>query len=249
MKNLSKVSLIIGLMIPALTQAAEVKVAVAANFKKPLEEIAKAFQAETGNTLAISAGATGQLYTQIKNGAPFEVFISADSKTPKKLVDENVGIQGTSFTYAKGQLVLWSADEKKVDKQGAVLTKGDFTHIAIANPKTAPYGAAAVEVIDKLGLTKSLASKMVEGESIAQTKQFIDSGSAEIGFVALSQVYKDGKVTKGSAWMIPATYYKPILQDVVLLKNGEKDDAAKSLLKFLKGDKAKVIIKNFGYQI
>lgn len=244
---LTKISLCMAMMAPVMVHADEVKVAVAANFQKPLEDIAASFKADTGDSLVISAGATGQLFAQIQNGAPFEVMISADSKTPKKLVKAELALADTQFTYAKGQLVLWSGDKAKVDASGAVLKKGDFTHLAIANPKTAPYGAAATEVIEKLGLTSTVSTKLVQGENITQAKQFVDSGNAEVGFVALSQVYKDGKITAGSAWVVPAELYSPITQDAVLLKKGEDNPAATALLKYLKGDKAKAIMHKYGY--
>ncbi|MDD2342763.1 MAG: molybdate ABC transporter substrate-binding protein [Tolumonas sp.] len=235
------------LLTPCLSFADEVKVAVAANFAQPLEEIAKAFQKDTGNTLLISSGATGKLFTQIQNGAPFEVMISADSKTPKKLVKAELALADTQFTYAKGKLVLWSADANTVDSKGDVLKTGKYTHLAVGNPKTAPYGTAAYEALDKLGLTASLSSKLVQGENINQVKQFVDTGNAELGFVATSQVYKDGKLIKGSAWEVPTSLYSPLTQDAVLLKKGEDNPAAVALLNYLKGDKAKTIIHSYGY--
>ncbi len=245
----SMIAAVCAVVFPVLTHAAEVKVAVAANFQKPLEEIAQSFKADTGNSISISAGATGQLFTQIQNGAPFEVMISADSKTPKKLVEGGFAVADSQFTYANGQLVLWSMDEKKVDAAGDVLKTGVFNHIAVANPKSAPYGAAAVEVIDKLGLKDALKTKLVEGQNITQTKQFVDTGNAELGFVALSQIYKGGKVTSGSAWIIPTTLYSPITQDAVLLNTGKDNPVAVELMKYLKGEKAQAIMKNFGYQV
>lgn len=235
------------LLTPCLSFADEVKVAVAANFAQPLEDIGKAFQKDTGNTLLISSGATGKLFTQIQNGAPFEVMISADSKTPKKLVKAELALADTQFTYAKGKLVLWSADANTVDSKGEVLKTGKYTHLAVGNPKTAPYGTAAYEALDKLGLTASLSAKLVQGENINQVKQFVDTGNAELGFVATSQVYKDGKLIKGSAWEVPTSLYSPLTQDAVLLKKGEDNPAAVALLNYLKGDKAKAIIHSYGY--
>ncbi|WP_024872955.1 molybdate ABC transporter substrate-binding protein [Tolumonas lignilytica] len=234
-------------LLPSLSMADEVKVAVAANFQQPLEEIAKSFKQDTGNTLLISAGSTGKLFTQIQNGAPFEVMISADSKTPKKLVKSELALADTQFTYAKGQLVLWSADSTKVDAAGAVLKSASYSHLAVGNPKTAPYGAAAFEALDKLGLTSTVSAKLVQGENIMQVQQFVESGNAELGFVALSQVYKDGKITKGSAWIVPASLYSPLTQDAVLLKKGEDNPAATALLNYLKGNKAKSIMHSYGY--
>lgn len=231
----------------SVAQADEVVVAVAANFLAPLQEIGAEFTKETQHTAVITAGATGQLFTQIQNGAPFEVMVSADRKTPKKLVEAKLAQANSQFTYARGKLVLWSADPTLVDGQGAVLKTGHFNHLAIANPKTAPYGQAAMETLAKLGLTAALQPKLVQGENIAQTKLFVDSGSAELGFVALSQVYKEGKLSKGSAWEVPLDQYAPIYQDAVLLNKGASNPAAIALLDYLKSDKAKAIMASYGY--
>ena len=240
-------SLLLALGLPTIAEADEVQVAVAANFLAPLQEIAKSFEKETGHQTLITSGATGQLFTQIQHGAPFEVMISADAKTPKKLVKNELALADSQFTYARGKLVLWSVDPALVDAGGAVLKTGKFKHLAIANPKTAPYGTAAMEALDKLGLSASLKSKLVEGENISQAKQFVDTGNAEVGFVALSQIYKNGKITKGSAWVVPLDLYAPIYQDAVLLKKGEDNPAATALLNYLKGNKAKAIMTTYGY--
>ncbi len=240
-------SLLLALGIPAIAEADEVQVAVAANFLAPLQEIAKSFEKETGHQTLITSGATGQLFTQIQHGAPFEVMISADAKTPKKLVKNELALADSQFTYARGKLVLWSVDPAVVDASGAVLKSDKFKHLAIANPKTTPYGTATMEALDKLGLTASLKSKLVEGENISQAKQFVDTGNAEVGFVALSQIYKNGKITKGSAWVVPLDLYAPIYQDAVLLKKGEDNPAATALLNYLKSDKAKAIMTTYGY--
>ncbi len=240
-------SLLLALGLPTIAEADEVQVAVAANFLAPLQEIAKSFEKETGHQTLITSGATGQLFTQIQHGAPFEVMISADAKTPKKLVKNELALADSQFTYARGKLVLWSVDPALVDAGGAVLKTGKFKHLAIANPKTAPYGTAAMEALDKLGLSASLKSKLVEGEKISQAKQFVDTGNAEVGFVALSQIYKNGKITKGSAWVVPLDLYAPIYQDAVLLKKGEDNPAATALLNYLKSDKAKAIMTTYGY--
>lgn len=240
-------SLLLALGLPTIAEADEVQVAVAANFLAPLQEIAKSFEKETGHQTLITSGATGQLFTQIQHGAPFEVMISADAKTPKKLVKNELALADSQFTYARGKLVLWSVDPALVDASGTVLKSDKFKHLAIANPKTAPYGTAAMEALDKLGLTASLKSKLVEGENISQAKQFVDTGNAEVGFVALSQIYKDGKITKGSAWVVPLDLYAPLYQDAVLLKKGEDNPAATALLNYLKSDKAKAIMTTYGY--
>ncbi|MCY1290272.1 Molybdate-binding protein ModA [compost metagenome] len=229
--------------------AAEVQVAVAANFTAPIQAIAKDFEKDTGHKLVAAYGATGQFYTQIKNGAPFEVFLSADDTTPAKLEKEGDAVAGSRFTYAIGTLVLWSAQEGYVDAKGDVLKSGQYKHLSIANPKTAPYGLAATQVLDKLGLTAAVKPKLVEGQNITQALQFVSSGNAELGFVALSQVYKDGKITNGSAWIVPADLHEPIRQDALILKKGEANPAAKALVDYLKGPKAAEVIKSYGYQL
>lgn len=227
--------------------AGEVNVAVAANFTAPMQKIAADFEKDTGHKAVLSFGATGKFYAQIVNGAPFQVFLAADDTTPAKLDKEGRTVPGTRFTYAVGQLVLWSAQPNYVDAQGNILKTGDFKHISIANPKLAPYGAAAMETLDKQGLTSKLTPRIVSGENIAQTYQFIASGNAELGFVALSQVMENGKIAKGSAWVVPNDQHEPILQDAVLLANGKDNEAATALMKYLQGDKARAVIKSYGY--
>lgn len=231
------------------TQAAEVQVAVAANFTAPMQKIAAEFARDTGHKALLAFGATGKFYAQIKNGAPFQVFLAADDQTPAKLEAEGHAVPGSRFTYAIGALVLWSAQPDVVDDQGAVLKKGEFKHLAIANPKTATYGAAAVKVLTKLGLLESIQSRFVTGENITQTYQFIETENAELGFVALSQVMIDGKLTSGSAWIVPANLHEPIRQDAVMLASGKDQPAAKALLEYLKGAKAAAIIKSYGYAL
>lgn len=227
--------------------ADELQVAVASNFSKPLEALATVFKASSGHELKISSASTGKLYTQIEHGAPFEVLLSADSKTPKKLVDAQLAVAGSQFTYALGKLVLWSSQKDYVDAQGEVLKKNQFKHLAIANPETAPYGAAAVEVLDKLGLTQTLAEKKVQGENISQTYEFVATGNADLGFVALSQVQKDGVIKEDSVWQVPDDYYSPIQQDAVLLTKAKESAAAKSFLEFLKSPEAQKLISSYGY--
>jgi len=229
--------------------ADEVQVAVAANFTAPIQAIARDFEKDTGHKLVASFGATGQFYTQIKNGAPFEVFLAADDTTPAKLESENEIVKGSRFTYAVGTLALWSAKEGYVDDKGQVLKENAYQHLSIANPKAAPYGLAATQVLDKLGLTAATQAKIVEGQSIAQAYQFVQTGNAELGFVALSQVFKDGKLTSGSAWIVPADLHEPIKQDAVILNKGKDNAAAKALMDYLKGPKAAAVIKSFGYQL
>jgi molybdate transport system substrate-binding protein len=230
-------------------QAAEVQVAVAANFTAPMQQIAAEFEQDTGQRALLSFGATGTLYAQIKNGAPFTVFLAADDKTPARLETEGDAVPGSRFTYAIGKLVLWSPTADFVDDQGQVLRKGDFQHLAMANPAVAPYGAAAVAVLNKLGLHDALKAKLVTGENISQTYQFISTGNAELGFVALSQVMVEGQLTGGSAWIIPSGMHEPIRQDAVILANGKNQPAAKALVEYLKGEKATAIIKSYGYDL
>lgn len=228
--------------------ADEVSVAVAANFTGPMQKIALAFEKDTGHKVVASFGSTGKFYTQIRNGAPFEVFLAADDETPTRLVKENAAVAATQFTYAIGKLVLWSAKPVIVDESGEVLKKGGFDHIAIANPKLAPYGAAAVQAMQALGVYDALQPKLVTAESIAQSYQFVSSGNALLGFVALSQVLKDGKI-EGSSWIVPANLYQPIRQDAVVLEKGKGKPAAQALIKFLQGDKARAVIKSYGYEL
>ncbi|NUT84736.1 molybdate ABC transporter substrate-binding protein [Pseudomonas brassicacearum] len=229
-------------------QAAEVQVAVASNFTAPIQAIAADFEKDTGHKLVAAYGATGQFYTQIKNGAPFEVFLAADDTTPARLESEGDTVKGSRFTYAVGTLALWSAKDGYVDSTGQVLKHNNFQHLSIANPKAAPYGLAATQVLDKLGLTAQVKSKLVEGQNITQAYQFVSTGNAELGFVALSQVYKDGKVTGGSAWIVPAELHDPIKQDAVILNKGRDNPAAVALVDYLKGPKAAAIIQTYGYQ-
>ena len=230
-----------------LSHAAEVKVAVAANFIEPMKAIAHKFEKSSGHTLVLSSGSTGKFYAQIRNGAPFDVFFAADDKTPLRLEKEGFVVAGTRFTYAIGKLALWSPKSGFVDADGKVLQSQRFRYLAIASPKLAPYGAAAVEVLTKLGLHDSLKPKLVQGENIGQAYQFVASNNAELGFVALSQIYKNGKITSGSAWIIPSTLYHPIRQDAALLVNGKNNPAATALLGYLKSEDARKIIRAFGY--
>lgn len=227
--------------------AGEVQVAVAANFAGPLAKIGEGFATATGHTLKLSSGATGKFYAQIVAGAPFEVLIAADDETPRKLVAEGHAVAGSSFTYAVGRLVLWSAQPGFVDDQGAVLASGRFTHLAIANPKVAPYGVAALEVLKARGLAAAITPRLVTGESISQAYQFVATGNAELGFVALSQVAPPGKPVAGSYWLVPQELHGEIRQDAVLLKPGANNPAATALLDYLKSDAARAVIRDYGY--
>lgn len=229
--------------------AAEVNVAVAANFTAPMQKIVVDFEKETGHKVQLAFGSTGKFYAQIKNGAPFEVLLAADDEIPAKLENEGLAVSGSHFTYAIGQLVLWSAQPGYVDDKGEVLKQGVFGHLSIANPKLAPYGAAAIETLTQLGLLGSVEGKFVQGENIAQTYQFVSSGNVELGFVALSQVYENGNLKSGSAWIVPAKLHSPIRQDAVVLSKGKDNPAAAALVKYLRTDKARAMIKAYGYDL
>lgn len=229
--------------------AETVLVAVAANFTKPMTEIAEAFEKSTGHSAKLSFGSSGKFVAQIENGAPFEVFMAADEENAVKLQTAGLAVADTRFTYALGKLVLWSATPGLVDDRGEVLGKGGFKHLALADPKLAPYGAAAVEVLKNLGLQEKLQPLIVQGENISQTHQFISTGNAELGFVALSQVIENGKIVGGSGWIVPDEGHTPIRQDAILLSRGADNPAAPALLQFLKGPEASAIILKYGYNL
>jgi len=253
LRLLSVLGLLTHMVAVTTAHAGEVQVAVAANFAAPFQKIAADFAAATGHTAVPVVGATGKFHAQVKAGAPFEVLLAADDETPQKLIDEGLAVKGSAFTYAIGKLVLWSAQAGVVDAQGEVLKKGAFAHLAVANPKLAPYGAAAMETLRSLGLADALAPKIVQGENIAQTFQFVSTGNAELGFVALSQVLQvlqvqqPGKPAVGSHWLVPARYHTPIRQDAVLLSKGAGKPAAQALLAYLRSDAAKAVIQSHGY--
>ncbi len=229
------------------SQAAELSVAVASNFSGTLQKIAAAFAQDTGHKVIPAFGSTGALYAQIKNGAPFQVFLAADDETPALLEKEGLAVAGSRFTYATGRLALWSADPAAVDSQGAVLRSGRFERLALPNPKLAPYGRAAMETLAALGLAQSLAPRMVQGENVTQSYQFIRSGNAALGFVALSQIYQDGQLREGSAWIVPTQMHAPIQQDAVLLEKGRSNPAALAWMTYLRGDKARALVQAAGY--
>ncbi len=231
------------------SHAGEVQVAVAANFAAPMKAIAADFEKATGHKAVLSSGSTGKFHAQIRNGAPFDVFLAADDETPARLDREAATVAGSRFTYAIGKLVLWSANPDLVDGKGEVLRAARFSRLALAAPKLAPYGAAAVETITRLGLLTQLTPKFVQGESIGQTFGFVSTGNAELGFVALSQVWEGGRLKSGSAWIVPAELHDPIRQDAVLLARAKDNPAAAALMAFLKTDGAKTSIRSFGYDI
>lgn len=233
------------LTIAGAALAGETKVAVAANFTEPAKAIAARFKARTGHDAVLSFGSSGQFYTQIANGAPYEVFLSADVERPQKAEAAGLAVAGSRFTYATGRLVLFSRTPGLVDAGGAVLASGRFDKLAIADPKAAPYGQAAIETLTRLRRYDALKTKIVMGASITQAFQFVQTGAAELGFVALSQVVND---KGGSRWIVPAANHSPIEQQAVLLKTGANNDAARAFLTFLKSAEAKAIIRRYGYE-
>jgi molybdate transport system substrate-binding protein len=234
--------------------AAEVRVAVAANFAVAFEQIAKAFAAETGHTAVVSVGSTGKFYAQIKAGAPFDVLLAADNETPQKLEDEGLAVKGQRFTYARGQLVLWTLQPGVLPVQATlaqvqgVLRQGQFKHLAMANPQLAPYGLAALETLQAMQLYEQLRPKLVMGDNIAQAAQFVATGNAEWGLVALSQVIRLTGASKGAWWPVPAHLHRPLLQDAALLQRGAQQAAAQALMQYLKTDKARAWIRQHGYE-
>lgn len=249
MKPILTLLFVFALAAAVAASADKARVAVAANFTAPMKEIVAAFKQETGHEVEVSFGSTGKLYAQIKNGAPFEALLAADEKRPKMLEKEGVAVRGSRFTYAIGSLVLWSAEPGAIDSEGRVLEQGTFAKLAIANPRLAPYGKAAVEVLNALGLWDKIEPKLVMGENIAQTFQFVDTGNADLGFVALSQVMQGGELTKGSGWIVPGDMHAPIRQDAVILESGRENRAVTELMEYLKSDKARAIIKSFRYGV
>jgi molybdate transport system substrate-binding protein len=232
----------------AAAQADEVSVAVAANFTDATRDIVPLFEQATGHTAKVSFGSTGKLYAQIENGAPFDVFLAADAKRPARAEAEGLAVGGSRFTYARGTLVMWSTKAGLFDDAESWLKQAAFERAAIANPKTAPYGLAAQQVLEHLGVWGALQPRLVRGDSIAQAFQFVATGNAEVGFVAYSQV-KAWKGESGSVWKIPADYYAPIDQQAVLLKRGGANPAAKGFIEFLKSDAAREVITGYGYGV
>ena len=230
-------------------QAASATIAVAANFAEPMRALATLLEQTTGHRLELSVGATGRMYAQIRNGAPFDAFLAADQRAPAQLEADGLAVPGSRFTYATGQLVLWSAQPDLVDAQGAVLQTDRFRKLAIANPKTAPYGAAALEVMARLSLSDKLAPRLVQGESIGQAYNFVFTGNAELGFVAMSQVLDGGQLKSGSVWRVPPALYTPIRQDAVLLQRGAHNAAARALMALLRSPQGQAVIRSFGYAV
>ena len=236
--------LLVLLLSPGLALADGLRVAVASNFRHPMEAMKDAFERANGHSLVLIFGSTGKHYAQIRNGAPFDAFFAADAERPERLEREGLAVPGTRFTYAVGRIVLWSADPGLVDAEGEVLASGAFRHLAIANPDLAPYGAAARDLLRKIGLWQRLQPRLVRGENIGQTFQFVVSGNAELGFVARSQLESPQNAFEGSRWMPPASAYPPIEQQAVLLRDSP---AGRALLDFMRGDAAAAILRAYGY--
>jgi molybdate transport system substrate-binding protein len=236
-------------LLPLAARAETAQIAVAANFAEPIKALAAELERTTDHTLRITVGATGKLYAQIKNGAPFDAFLAADTRVPQALETEGLIQPGSRFTYAKGQLVLWSANPRRVDDQGAVLRRADLGKVAYANPKTAPYGAAAEQVMAAMGLTTTLTPQLVQGESIGQTYAFVYTGNADVGFVALSQVFENGRLKAGSMWRVPRSLYAPIEQGTVVLKRGANNQAAQALVQLMRSPQGRALIRAYGYEI
>lgn len=236
------------LLAGGLCQAGEVRVAVAANFAAPMQKIAAAFARDTGHSAVLAVGATGKFYAQIVHGAPFHVLLAADTETPARLEKEGLAVAGSRFTYATGRLVLWSRNRTLVDGAGDVLRTAHFERLALAEPKLAPYGAAARDTLQALGLLPALQPRLVQGESIGQVYQFAASGNAALGFVALSQVWADGKLTEGSAWVVPAHLHAPLRQDAVVLNAGRGNAAATALVAYLQSDPVRTLMRGYGYE-
>lgn len=229
--------------------AGEISVAVASNFAAPMERIVELFQKESGLSVKVSLGASGKLYAQIKGGVAFDAFLSADEEIPKRLQQEGLAVNGSRFVYATGRLVLWSAQPDLVDDKGAVLNKGNFNKLAIANPRYAPYGVAAKETLEKLTMWNAIQEKLVKGESVTRTYQLAATENVELAFIALSQLMRDGRVTQGSWWLVPPELHKPIRQSAVLLSGAKDQAAVQAFFAFLKGEKARAVIRGFGYQL
>ncbi len=227
--------------------AADTTVAVAANFSEPMQKIASAFARDTGHRALLAVGSTGKLSAQIRNGAPFDALLAADEVTGRQLVADGLADRASLFTYATGRLALWSAQPGLVEARGAILRRGNFRRLALADPKLAPYGAAAMDVLVALKLDARLRSRLVLGESVSQAYLFVASGNAPLGFVALSQVQLDGQLLSGSAWIVPPGLHRPLRQDCVLLAHGKANTAARSLAGYLRGAEAHRIIRSHGY--
>ena len=239
--------IIVFIFIAGSAQAERLTVAVAANFSVPMQRIAAEFEAQTGQRVALAFAASGKAYAQIKNGAPFDIFLSADQHKPQLLEQSGLAVAGSRFTYAIGTLALWSRDTDLIAEGAAVLEQGTFRHLAVANPMLAPYGRAAQQTLASLNLSAALAPKLVFGENISQTFQFVKTGNAQLGFIALSQLVMHENMATGSRWIVPAALHDPIRQDAVLLSRAAENPAATALMAYLKSDEIQRLIHTFGY--
>ncbi|MDT7041470.1 molybdate ABC transporter substrate-binding protein [Candidatus Nitronereus thalassa] len=249
-KNLVVILIAVSQWLPVMANAGEVRIAVAANFRSTLNEIVRHFEEDSGHKTLVSSGSSGKLYVQIKNGAPFDVFLSADAQRPAVLEDEGFAVPHSRFTYAVGRLTLWSANPDLIKGDGkAVLAKGGFNRLAIANPKTAPYGLAAKTTLQAMGLWNQLKGRLVQGENIGQVFQFVYSSNAQLGFVALAQVL-DPKINgMGSRWDVPESFHDALGQQAVLLTRGKSNIAAIEFVHYLKSPKAQALIEQLGYGV
>ena len=236
-----------GLSVQA-AHAGEVLIAVASNFIKPMQKIAQEFNASTGHEVKVSYGSSGKLLAQIVHGAPFELFLSADTDKVERLIKLGLAQPDSAFVYAKGRLALWSSSDDYINESSEILQAGNFRYLAVADPRLAPYGKAANQVIQSLALDTRLQGRLVTGENISQTYQFVETGNAELGFVALSQIHHLAKDKQGSEWLVPAVLHQPINQGAVLLKRGNNNPAATSLLRFLQKHTTQTLIQSFGYE-
>jgi molybdate transport system substrate-binding protein len=244
MKRLAAALLLLS-ALPAL--AAQVQVAVAANLAAAVESIAAGFARATGHQAVLALGSTGKFYAQVRHGAPFEVLLAADTETPLRLEREGHAVAGSRFTYAVGRLVLWSADAGAVDAAGAVLRQPPRGRLAIADPRLAPYGAAALETLQRLDVLAAWRPHLVQGENIGQAYQFVATGNARLGLLALSQVMADGRIARGSGWVVPADLHAPLRQDAVLLRAGQRNPAAAAFLAYLRSEPARAVLRRYGY--
>jgi len=243
-RRLRGVCLLLVAAVAANAEADEIKVAVATNFVAAMNALVERFSQSSGHTVLVSAGSTGGHYAQIKNGAPFEAFFSADTERPRLLESEGLAVPGSRFLYAVGRVALWSKRPGYVDADGKILETGDFLHLAIANPELAPYGAAAHEVLTARGLWDRLQPRLVTGQDIGQAYSFVQTGNAELGFVAWAQLARPGAQIEGSYWLVPDSMHQPIEQEAVLLRDVP---AARALLEFVKGPEGREIIRSYGY--
>ncbi len=235
------------LLPPAARAGGQVMLAAAANLQPALQRLLPAFERATGHQVTLALGSTGRFYAQLRNGAPFHLLMAADAETPRRLEQEGLAVRGSRFTFATGRLVLWSASAGLVDAKGEVLRSRRVERLAVADPRLSPYGRASAQVLERLGLAAALKPRLVQGENIGQVLQFLRSGNAPLGFVALSQVELDGRITEGSAWRVPENLHDPLWHDAVLLKAGGGNPGARALLAYLHGDEARAILRAHGY--